>query len=197
MNPDELTGQARTHIVDVPDPACALHKYVIAPFLNLRRAAMAAGFDLVAQSSFRDFSRQLAIWNGKFSGERPLVTGSAHLRSVHAQVIGLNAPLEVLTADLTIDSGAVTVQNLSAVAADSNWRGSLRISRPCPKPDACEVEFKLHSDKLNASAPPHSQVNDRPSRSVRWRRANLAISKTRGQGFETAPAVPAPPQPER
>jgi LAS superfamily LD-carboxypeptidase LdcB len=72
VSPGELTGQDRTHIADVPDPACALHKYVIAAFLNLRRAAMADGFDLVAQSSFRDFSRQLAIWNGKFSGERPL-----------------------------------------------------------------------------------------------------------------------------
>ena len=64
-----MAYSSRSHIVDVPDPACALHKYVIAPFLNLRRAAMADGFDLVAQSSFRDFSRQLAIWNGKFSGE--------------------------------------------------------------------------------------------------------------------------------
>jgi LAS superfamily LD-carboxypeptidase LdcB len=71
MNEGELTGQARTHIVEVPDPSCALHKHVLAPFLNLRRAAKADGFDVVAYSSFRDFSRQLAIWNGKFSGERP------------------------------------------------------------------------------------------------------------------------------
>jgi LAS superfamily LD-carboxypeptidase LdcB len=72
VNQGELTGQARTHIVDVPDPDCALHKHVVAPFLNLRRAAMADGFDVVPQSSFRDFSRQLAIWNGKFSGAKPM-----------------------------------------------------------------------------------------------------------------------------
>ena len=42
------------------------------PFLNLRRAAEADGIDLVPWSSFRDFGRQLAIWNGKFSGERPM-----------------------------------------------------------------------------------------------------------------------------
>ncbi len=42
------------------------------PFLNLRRAARADGFDLAALSSFRDFDRQIAIWNGKFKGERPL-----------------------------------------------------------------------------------------------------------------------------
>ena len=73
MNDGELTGQSRTHIADVSDPDCALHNQVIVPFLNLRRAALADGFDLVPQSSFRDFSRQLMIWNQKFSGVRPTV----------------------------------------------------------------------------------------------------------------------------
>jgi LAS superfamily LD-carboxypeptidase LdcB len=45
---------------------------VVAAFLGLRRAAAADGLDLAAQSSFRDFQRQLAIWNGKFSGMRPV-----------------------------------------------------------------------------------------------------------------------------
>jgi LAS superfamily LD-carboxypeptidase LdcB len=45
----------------------------VAPFLNLRRAAQAEGFDLAPTSSFRDFARQLKIWNGKFSGERPML----------------------------------------------------------------------------------------------------------------------------
>ncbi|HEY5265115.1 MAG TPA: M15 family metallopeptidase, partial [Steroidobacteraceae bacterium] len=76
MNPDELTGRVRTHIADVPAPQCALHAHVVAPFLNLRRAASADGFDLWPASSFRDFARQLAIWNGKFSGERPLLDAS-------------------------------------------------------------------------------------------------------------------------
>jgi LAS superfamily LD-carboxypeptidase LdcB len=78
VNDGELTGQARTHIVDVSDPICALHAHVAAPFLNLRRAALTEGFDVVAASGFRDFSRQLAIWNGKFSGERPMVDASGH-----------------------------------------------------------------------------------------------------------------------
>ena len=38
----------------------------------MRAAAAADGIDLVAFSSFRDFDRQLAIWNGKFRGERPM-----------------------------------------------------------------------------------------------------------------------------
>jgi LAS superfamily LD-carboxypeptidase LdcB len=76
VNEGELTGQVRTHIADVSDPVCALHAHVVAPFLNLRRAALADGFDPVPHSSFRDFSRQLTIWNGKFSGERPMVDAS-------------------------------------------------------------------------------------------------------------------------
>jgi len=76
VNDGELTGQVRTHIADVSDPKCALHAHVVAPFLNLRRAALADGFDPVPQSSFRDFSRQLMIWNGKFTGERPMVDAS-------------------------------------------------------------------------------------------------------------------------
>jgi LAS superfamily LD-carboxypeptidase LdcB len=39
----------------------------------MRAAAAADGIDLVAFSSFRDFDRQLAIWNGKFLGERPVL----------------------------------------------------------------------------------------------------------------------------
>jgi len=69
---DELTGQARTHIATLADPYCMLHAQVVQPFLNLRRAAKSHGFDLKPLSGFRDFDRQLAIWNGKFSGERPM-----------------------------------------------------------------------------------------------------------------------------
>jgi len=72
LNALELTGQVRTHVVAVSEPACTLHVHAVTPFLNLRRAARAAGFNLKPVSSFRDFDRQLSIWNAKFNGERPL-----------------------------------------------------------------------------------------------------------------------------
>jgi LAS superfamily LD-carboxypeptidase LdcB len=68
----EMTGRARTHVVELADPRCTLHRDVVAPFMALRAAASADGIDLVPVSSFRDFARQLAIWNGKCRGERPL-----------------------------------------------------------------------------------------------------------------------------
>jgi LAS superfamily LD-carboxypeptidase LdcB len=82
VNEGELTGQARTHIADVQDPQCALHAQVVAPFLSLRRAAGADGIDLVPQSSFRDFPRQLTIWNQKFSGEKPLLDAAGRALEV-------------------------------------------------------------------------------------------------------------------
>jgi LAS superfamily LD-carboxypeptidase LdcB len=69
---DQLTGRARTHLWELKDPPCALHVEVMRPFLAMRAAAAADGIDLVAFSTFRDFNRQLAIWNGKFRGERPM-----------------------------------------------------------------------------------------------------------------------------
>jgi LAS superfamily LD-carboxypeptidase LdcB len=68
----ELTGRSRTHVVDLEDPPCALHQRVVEPFLALRSAAAGEGIDLVPFSSFRDFDRQLGIWNAKASGEREL-----------------------------------------------------------------------------------------------------------------------------
>jgi hypothetical protein len=86
-----------------------------------------------------------------FGDERALVTGTAHLRSVHAQVRGVNAAIAIQNADLAIDAGAVTVQNLSAVALDSKWHGSLRIPRSCARPADCEFGFRLRSDKLSSA----------------------------------------------
>jgi LAS superfamily LD-carboxypeptidase LdcB len=72
MNALELTGRARTHIVELDEPPCALHRDAVQPFLDLRAAAAAAGFDLMPVSSFRDFESQLRIWNDKFRGARTL-----------------------------------------------------------------------------------------------------------------------------
>lgn len=73
MNELEITGRARTHIVALETPRCALHYEVVAAFLAMRDAAARAGIALEAASSFRDFDQQVAIWNAKWCGERPLL----------------------------------------------------------------------------------------------------------------------------
>jgi LAS superfamily LD-carboxypeptidase LdcB len=72
MNDLELTGRARTHIVELDDPLCALHREAVQPFLDMRADAASAGLDLTPVSSFRDFEAQLRIWNEKHRGERTL-----------------------------------------------------------------------------------------------------------------------------
>ena len=69
---DQLTGRTREHLTELSDPRCTLHKSAVAPFLAMRAAAATDGIDLVAFSSFRDFDRQLTIWNEKFRGQRPM-----------------------------------------------------------------------------------------------------------------------------
>ena len=75
---DQLTGRARDHLLDIATPRASLHNEVVRPYLAMRAAAAVDGIDLVAFSSFRDFDRQLAIWNGKFRGERPVQDRAGH-----------------------------------------------------------------------------------------------------------------------
>ncbi len=72
MRPSELTGRSRAHVRELADPPCVLHEHVVAPFLALRRSAATAGLDVAVASGFRDFDRQLVLWNDKYRGARPV-----------------------------------------------------------------------------------------------------------------------------
>lgn len=50
-----------------------LHKQAREPFLKLRHEAKLAGFDMEIVSGYRDFSRQLSIWNAKVRGEKAVL----------------------------------------------------------------------------------------------------------------------------
>lgn len=84
MNEFELTGRTRTHVVELEQPRCTLHYAVVAAFLAMRDAASRAGLGLEAASSFRDFDRQLGIWNAKWRGERPLLDDAGRPTDVAA-----------------------------------------------------------------------------------------------------------------
>jgi len=72
MNELEITGRSRSHIVDLEQCACGLHYEAVASYLAMRDAARAEGIDLTARSGFRDFDKQVGIWNRKWRGELPL-----------------------------------------------------------------------------------------------------------------------------
>jgi hypothetical protein len=78
----------------------------------------------------------------------PRAIGKAQLHSVHAEVRGLNTPLEIGFANLLLAPEQIDVQNLTASIADTSWRGSLTFPRPCIVPDSCPVRFDLHADEI-------------------------------------------------
>ena len=63
LNRRQLTGLDDTHLVTLPD-GHRLQDEVAQAFSALQGDAAQAGFELAIASSFRPFSRQLAIWNG-------------------------------------------------------------------------------------------------------------------------------------
>jgi LAS superfamily LD-carboxypeptidase LdcB len=72
LNELELTGRARTHVVQRDDLGAAMHPQVLEPFLAMKADAARSGINISITSSFRDFLAQERIWNMKWRGERPL-----------------------------------------------------------------------------------------------------------------------------
>lgn len=71
LNQRQLTGLDDTHLVAIAD-GHRLQAEVARAFMALQLDARKAGFELTIASSYRSFSRQFAIWNGKAAGTRPI-----------------------------------------------------------------------------------------------------------------------------
>lgn len=68
MNIRELTGQDDTHITYIYNNI-GVHHDMLSAWNSLKSAALKINLDIKIASGFRDFSRQLNIWNNKFSGQ--------------------------------------------------------------------------------------------------------------------------------
>lgn len=102
-------------------------------------------------------------WHG-FAPPRP--TGTALLKSVKAQLPGVNEALEIRSANVSLDADTVQVSGLAVSAAGSNWEGSLSFPRPCHLLDGCPIHFDLRTDRV-AAEPLHQWLS--PSdRSRAW-----------------------------
>jgi LAS superfamily LD-carboxypeptidase LdcB len=80
LNDLELTGRARTHVVQRDDLHAALLVAALEPFLDMKADAARAGIEIGITSAFRDFAAQQRIWDMKFRGERPLYDAAGRLR---------------------------------------------------------------------------------------------------------------------
>src|SRR5688572_3931122 len=95
LNDLELTGRARTHVVQRDDLGAALHPAALDAFLAMKADAARAGIDMSITSAFRDFEAQQRIWNLKWSGQRTLYDSDGSARD-HAAL----APSELVEAIL-------------------------------------------------------------------------------------------------
>ena len=68
---DQLVGCDDGHVIDWS--GASLHAQVLTYFKRLSSDAEEAGFDLRIASGFRSFDRQLAIFNDKARGDRPIL----------------------------------------------------------------------------------------------------------------------------
>lgn len=93
LNDLELTGRARTHVVQRDDLHAAIHAAVLEPFLAMKSDAAREGITIGVTSAFRDFAAQQAIWDRKFRGERPLYDAEGRVRA-HAAL----SPSELIEA---------------------------------------------------------------------------------------------------
>lgn len=88
---------------------------------------------------------------GEWAGfAAPVVTGEAQLHAIRAEIRGLNAPLQIASANVALLPDQIRTQNLIASFGTSTWKGSVQMPRGCGSPDSCLVQFDLHTDAVAA-----------------------------------------------
>jgi uncharacterized protein involved in outer membrane biogenesis len=87
--------------------------------------------------------------SGPWQGFAPLTTlGTAQLRNVRVEMRGLNTPIEIGSATMSLAPDAVRVEKLSARLGSTHWSGAVTVPRPCAVP-ACVFQFDLTADQLS------------------------------------------------
>ncbi len=119
---------------------------------RLLQAARTMGLAAPAVTADGISTVDLTIASPWSADQAPQVKGTAQLRSVRAQVKGLNGPLQIASANVVLDENFVRVQNLNASVAEAVWRGWLLVPRPCGVPADCRLQFSLHTPEVSAAA---------------------------------------------
>ena len=87
--------------------------------------------------------------SGPWQGFAPLTTlGTAQLRNVRVEMRGLNTPIEIGSATMSLAPDAVRVEKLSARLGSTHWSGAVTVPRPCAVPP-CVFQFDLTADQLS------------------------------------------------
>jgi len=93
--------------------------------------------------------------SGGWRGFAPAITtGSAQLHNVRAAVRGLNAPLEIGSAVMSISPDVLKIDKLSARIEGTHWAGKVTAPRHCvalSEAPACVFQFDLTADQLSST----------------------------------------------
>ncbi len=84
-------------------------------------------------------------WQG-FAAPAP--TGTAQLHNVRAGMRGLNVPIEIATAAVVLEAGAISLKKVSASIGTTHWSGEVTAPRHCGD---CISRFDLAADQLATS----------------------------------------------
>jgi AsmA family len=94
----------------------------------------------------------------------PAAVGTAQLRNVRAEMHGLNTPIEIASAIMSLDPDAVRMEKISARTGSTHWSGEVTAPRHCAAPAAgpvvvpgavpgtaptCVFQFDLTADQLS------------------------------------------------
>ena len=120
-----------------------------APIQRLLEIARAAGATAIHPAIEGDaqFDWQANGAWGAFAP--PLTTATLHLSQVRIEFPGLNAPLKIASADVSLTPEVVRVEKLSATAGDMHWAGMVQRPRACPDAPACTTDVDLHADSIS------------------------------------------------
>ncbi len=90
----------------------------------------------------------------------PATLGTAQLRNVRAEMHGLNEPIEIGSAALSLDQDVVKMEKISARIGNTRWSGGVTTPRHCLAPGAplntglsaappCVFQFDLTADQVS------------------------------------------------
>ena len=82
----------------------------------------------------------------------PTALGTAQLRNVRAEMRGLNTPIEIGSATISLTPDAALMQKISARVGSTHWSGGVMAPRHCTAPVAasnCAFQFDLTADQLS------------------------------------------------
>ncbi|HEY2362382.1 MAG TPA: AsmA family protein, partial [Candidatus Angelobacter sp.] len=118
---------------------------------NLLQAARLTGLSFAHPAADGSAKVDLQI-AGAWSGfHRADITGKVQLANVSAEISGVNAPLQISAASVTLRADDAIAQNVTASLGQSTWHGSLTIPRHCQQLNTCPIQFEFQTKELSGT----------------------------------------------